>query len=151
MSMAELNKTNIALIPKTNNPKRMSEFRPISLCNVVFKIISKTLANRLKTLLPHIITENQSAFTSDRLIIDNVLVAFELMHFLNHKNAGNDSFMAAKLDMSKAFDRVEWCFIQRVMKRMGFNTRWINWVMQCITSLLLSSYKWGSLGKYHPN
>jgi len=65
MSMAELNKTNIALIPKTNNPKRMSEFRPISLCDVVFKLISKTLANRLKTLLPHIITENQSAFTSD--------------------------------------------------------------------------------------
>ena len=127
--MVELNKTNIALISKTNNPKRMSEFRPISLCNVEFKLISKTLANKLKTLLPHIITENQSAFISDRLITDNVLVAFELMLFLNKKNAGNDSFMAAKLNMSKAFDRVEWCFIQSVMERLSFNTRWINWVM----------------------
>ena len=149
MSMAELNKTNIALIPKTNNPKRMFEFRPISLCNLVFKLISKTLASRLKTFLPHIIKENQSAFTSDRLITNNVLMAFELMHFLNHKNEGNESFMAAKLDMGKAFDRVEWCFIQRVMERIGFNTRSINWVMQCITIVsylvLINGVVWGNI------
>ena len=111
MSMASLNKTNITLIPIVNNPKKMTDFRPISLCDVVYKLISKTITNRFKTLLPHIILENQSAFTPDRLIIDNVLVAFELMHFLNHKNAGKDGYMAAKLDMSKAFDRVGWCFI----------------------------------------
>lgn len=149
LSMAELNKTSIALIPKTNNPKRMTEFCPINLCNIVFKLISKTLANRLKTLLPHIIIENQNAFVSDRLITDNVLVAFELMHFLNHKNAGNDGFMAAKFDMSKAFDRVEWCFIQQVMERMGFNTRWINWVMQFITivsySVIINEVAWGNI------
>ena len=77
MSMASLNKTNIALIPKTNNPKKMAGFRPISLCNVVYKIISKTIANGFKALLPNIISENQNAFTSDKLITDNVLVAFE--------------------------------------------------------------------------
>lgn len=58
VSMVELNKTNISLIPKPNSPKRMTDFCPISLCNVVYKLISKTLANRLKALLPHIITEN---------------------------------------------------------------------------------------------
>ena len=81
MSVANLNKTNISLISKTNTPEKMTDFRPISLCNVVYKLISKILANKLKPLLPHIITENQSAFTFDRLITDNVIVAFELMHF----------------------------------------------------------------------
>ena len=138
LSVADLNKTNISLIPKANTPKKMTDFRPISLCNVVYKLISKILANRLKPLLPYIITENQSAFTSDCLITDNVIVAFELMHFLNHKTAGKEGFMVAKLDMSKAFDRVEWCFIHGVMERMGFSTRWINLIMECISSVSYS-------------
>lgn len=138
MPIAELNKTNIALILKTGNPKRMTEFRQISLCNMVYKIISKTFANRLKPLLFQIITENQSAFTPDRLIIDNVLMAFELMHYLNHKAFDKDGYMVAKLDMSKAFDKVEWGFIQKMMEKLSFNTRWVNLIMQCITSVTYS-------------
>ena len=85
----------------------MTEFRPISLSNVVYKLVSKVLANRLKMILPQIITENQSVFLSERLIMDNILVAFELMHYLDHKREGKDCYMAIKLDMSKAYDRVE--------------------------------------------
>ena len=69
------------------------------------------------------------SFTSDRLIIDNVLVAFELMHYLNHKIEGKDSFMSIKLDMSKAFDRVEWGFIKGVMERLSFDRKWISLIM----------------------
>ena len=138
LPIGDLNKTNIALVLKTKSPKHMTEFKPISLCNVIYKLILKTLANRLKALLPLLISENQSAFTSDRLITENVLVAFELTHYLNHKTSGKDSFMTIKLDMSKAFDRVEWNFIKRVMERLGFNLRWISLIMQCITSVSYS-------------
>lgn len=129
LPLPEINTTNISLIPKADHPTKMTECRPISLCNVVYKLISKIISNRLKSILLEIIMENQSAFTSDMLISDNVLVAFELMHYLNHKKEEKDSFMSIKLDMSKVFDRVEWEFIKRVMDRLGFAQSWINLIM----------------------
>ena len=136
--MTKLNKTNITLVPKVKQPTRMKDFQPISLSNVAYKLIFKVLANCLKVVLPQLISKNQSTFLPERLIIENILVAFELLHYLDHKKEGRDGFMAVKLDMSKAYDRVEWKFIEEVMRRMGFHERWIGWIMRCITTVSYS-------------
>jgi hypothetical protein len=104
---SNLNKTHIALIPKSQQLECVSEFRPISLCNVLCKLTSKVLANRLKLLLPDIISCTQSAFILGRLITENILAAFETLHSMQTRVWSKTDFMGFKLDMSKAYDRVE--------------------------------------------
>ena len=104
----KFNEIHIILIPKIKSPKKITEYRPISLSNVVSRIASKVLANRLKVVLPTTISENQSAFMANGHIIDNILVAFEVMNHISQKRGGLVGEMALKLDMSKAYDRVEW-------------------------------------------
>lgn len=102
-----MNSSYIALIPKSTNPVSVMDFRPISLCNVLYKLILKVLANRLKKVLPIIISPNQSAFILGRLITDNILAAYETLHMMHTRMFGKKGYMAIKLDMSKAYDRVE--------------------------------------------
>jgi hypothetical protein len=116
----ELNFTYIALIPKIANPSNVYEFRPISLCNVVYKILSKVLANRLKLILLNIISPYQSAFIPGRLITNNFLAAYETLHTMHSRMYGRKGYMAVKLDMSKVCDWVKWRFLEEVMRRMGF-------------------------------
>jgi hypothetical protein len=114
------NETVVVLIPKVN-PERLKDLCPISLCNVVYKLISKVLANRSKMILGELISPNQSAFVPGRLISDNTILAYEMSHYMRRKKKGKEVYMALKLDMSKAYDRVEWPFLEGVMKKMGFH------------------------------
>ena len=123
--LRNVNFTHIALIPKTKSPESLSQFRPISLCNVIYKTISKVLANRLKVILPSIISDSQSAFVPGRLITDNIMVAFETLHYMKTKRQGRTTHMAAKLDMSKAYDRVEWRYLEDLTLKMGFHASWV--------------------------
>lgn len=102
-----MNFTYIALIPMVKSPEKVYDFRPISLCNVIYKMVSKVLANRLKVWLPKIISPYQSAFIQGRLITNNIIAAYETLHTMHSKMYGKKGYMAVKLDMSKAYDKVE--------------------------------------------
>ena len=121
------------MIPKVNSPEKVTQFRPISLCNVVYKIIAKMVASRLKVLLPDIISPTQSAFVPGRLITDNILVAYECFHTIKNKRERKEGICAIKLDMHKAYDRVEWPFLKEIMLRPGFRQDCVNFIMQCIS------------------
>ena len=101
----------ITLIPKVKNLEYVSQYQPISLSNVLYIVFSKVLVNRMKFFLPHIISEHQSAFMTERLISNNIMVAFETLHYMRNHSAGTTGYMALKLDMSKTYDRVEWIYI----------------------------------------
>ena len=133
-----LNHTYIALIPKKKICESPVDYRPISLCNVLFKIVSKVLANRLKRILPDVIDESQSGFVPGRLITDNVLVAYECFHYLRKKKVGKEGYLGLKLDMSKAYDRVEWSFLEGMMEKLGFPERFVQLIMAGVKSASFS-------------
>ncbi|KAI8550738.1 hypothetical protein RHMOL_Rhmol06G0131400 [Rhododendron molle] len=136
--LRSVNRTQIVLIPKVQTPTKVSQFRPISLRTISYKIIAKVLANRLKPFLPSIVSENQSAFVGGRQIMDNVLIAHELTHYIKHKRSGSHGVAAFKLDMAKAYDRIEWSYLEMVMTQLGFHQKWIGWVMECVKTVSFS-------------
>lgn len=140
-SLKEVNYKFITLIPKVKNAERIGDFISISSCNVLYKIVAKILANRLKLIHPTIISLQKSAFVPGRLITDNMLIAYEVLYSLTTSLKGKERFMVLKLYMSKAYDRIEWSFLETVMTKLGFHPRWIRWITECV--LLRSSSKYG--------
>jgi hypothetical protein len=133
-----VNETAIVLIPKVKNPQTFKGFRPISLCNVVYKVVLKCIVNGMRPLLQDIISETQIAFVPGRMITDNAIIAFECFHALQNGNKNPRKFCVYKLDLMKAYDRVDWGFLEHALRCMGFDEQWIKWIMQCIKTINFS-------------
>jgi len=131
------NDTTIVMIPKVDNPEKVAQLQPISLCNFVYKVISKMLATGMKGVMPNVISDQQSAFVPGRLIMDNILIAYEFVHAIKRKK-GKPGLCAVKLDMHKAYDRVEWGFLEKMMLKLGFDDRWVKLIMANVSSVRYS-------------
>ena len=127
--------TFITLIPKEERETNPKQFRPISLCNVIYKILTKIIANRLKPLLPFIISNEQTGYVEGRQIMDSVILSNEVIHTLKTSKTPG---MLIKLDLSKAFDRVSWQYLRSVLEAFGFSTQWVDWILKLTSSSFFS-------------
>ena len=132
-----LNHTLITLIPKREAPETPDHFRPISLINSIYKAISKLLVTRLRPILQREISPLQNAFTQDRSIHDNLFIAQEALNTF-HKSHNKTGWCALKLDMEKAYDRIEWDFLWQTLEAFGFPSKWILWIKECVSSVSYS-------------
>lgn len=108
----------ICMIMKGNALEKLTQFHPISLCNVLVKAISKVFVNCMKPLMTKLVGSHQSSFIPGKSIIDNVVVAQKVIHSLNKRNGGKDAFVL-KVDLEKTYDRVDWLFLKEVLRLWG--------------------------------
>ncbi|XP_062094228.1 uncharacterized protein LOC133800288 [Humulus lupulus] len=125
-----LNNTILTLIPKVSHPKNATEYRSIACCNTLYKCISKILCNRLTSILPKLVNQNQGAFVKNRSLAHNVLILQDLLKGYNRKRISPRCLM--KIDISKAYDSIDWDFLENLLNAYKFPGRFIRWIMICL-------------------
>ena len=130
--LKRINKTFIALVPKTPTPKSLLDFKPISLYNTFYKVFAKIMVNRIKPFLENIIGTPQKGFVLEWKILDVVITTHEIIHSMEkNKILG----MALKLDISKAYDKVRWDFLYDVLERVTFNEKVLNLIRMMVSTI----------------
>jgi hypothetical protein len=145
MVLGEINSTFMTLIPKVNETRSFDDFRPILLCNVFYKSISKIIANRLKRVLARVISKEQFSFITKRQIHDAVRSMQEGFHSIKTKNM---LAIVMKLDLSKAYDRVNWLFLCLVLLHIGISLPIINWILGHVSSTSFATLINGSPDRF---
>jgi hypothetical protein len=130
-----LNATFITLVPKEGQTHHPKQFRPIPLCNIIYKLLTKVIARRLKPILPTIISPEQSGYMEGRQILDNVILAHEVIHSLQKTKTPG---MLLKLDLSKDFDKISWEYMQAMRLSFGFDQGWVTWIVNLTSSAFFS-------------
>ncbi|XP_026420399.1 uncharacterized protein LOC113316434 [Papaver somniferum] len=125
------NSTFITLIPNKDHIETIKDCRPIFLLTSVYKIIAKVLDTRLKLFMVKLISPVQCAYIEGRKIIDGTLIANELVD--SRIRSGNDGIVC-KIDLEKAFDRINWRYLEFVLHQMGFSRKWCNWLRFCYST-----------------
>ena len=133
--LAEINFSFFTLIPKKDGSEHPRDFRPIALCNTIYKIFSKVIANRLKVLMPKLISEEQTGFVPGRSILDGILIIQKAIH---SADIDKEACMFMKLDIQKAYDMVDWRFLCKVLEAFGFSKKWVNLIFKFISTPKIS-------------
>jgi hypothetical protein len=133
---ANINSNMIVLIPKCPGAKSMGDYRPIALANFHFKIVTKIVADRLSVITSRIISVEQRGFVRDRNISECIILASEAINALDRKQYGGN--IALKVDISKAFDTLDWNFLVMVLNNFGFSPIFVNWILEILQSARLS-------------
>jgi len=131
----DINSTFIALIPKIDNPKKLNDFRPISLVGSIYKILAKVLTNRLHSVIGSVVSKDQLAFVQNMQILDGILIANEVV---GEAHKLKKELLLLKVDFEKAYDLVDWGYLDVVMGRMSFPFLWRKWIKECISTATTS-------------
>ncbi|RVW90818.1 LINE-1 reverse transcriptase-like [Vitis vinifera] len=140
--------TFLVLIPKKGGAKDLGDFRPISLLGGLYKLLAKVLANRLKKVLEKVVSGDQNAFVRGKQILDASLIANEVIDFWHKRK---EKGLICKLDIEKAYDSINWNFLMKVLLKMGFGSRWMEWIWWCISTAKFSVLVNGVPAGFFPN